>query len=194
MEIALYFGSFNPIHVGHLIIATQILNKTSIQQVWFVVSPQNPFKQSQSLLNEYDRLHLVNLAIEGNEKFRASNIEFQLPKPSYTATTLTYLMEKYPDHVFRIIIGSDSFQNIMRWKNADAIIRNHKLLIYKRPGFEVDNTINANIEVIDAPLLEISATYIRELVIEKKSIKYLVHEKVEEEIERSRFYQLKKIP
>jgi nicotinate-nucleotide adenylyltransferase len=194
MEIALYFGSFNPVHIGHLIIATQVLNKTSAQQVWFVVSPQNPFKQSQSLLNEYDRLHLVNLAIEGNEKFRASNIEFQLPKPSYTATTLMYLKEKYPDHEFRIIMGSDSFQNITRWKNADSIVRNHKLLIYKRPGFEVDNTINANIEVMDAPLLEISATYIRELIMEKKSIKYLVPEKVEGEIERSRFYQLKKIP
>lgn len=194
MEVGLYFGSFNPVHIGHLIIANQVLNRTSAQQVWFVVSPQNPFKLSQALLNEYDRLHLVNLAIGGNDKLKASNIEFQLPKPSYTATTLTYLKEKYPEHMFRIIMGSDSFQNLPRWKNADSIIENYKLIIYKRPGFDIDNKINANIEIMDAPLLEISSTYIRELVMEKKSIKYLVHEKVEIEIEQSRFYQLKKIP
>ena len=194
MKIGLYFGSFNPIHVGHCIIADYVANHTDLDQVWLVISPQNPFKLSVSLLNEYHRLHLAQLALADTPYIKASDCEFHLPKPSYTVETLAFLTQKYPHHSFTIIMGSDSFQNIMRWKNADAIIRNHKLLIYKRPGFEVDNTINANIEVIDAPLLEISATYIRELVIEKKSIKYLVHEKVEEEIERSRFYQLKKIP
>jgi len=194
MEIALYFGSFNPIHIGHLIIANQVLNRTSVNQVWLVVSPQNPFKLSQTLLNEYHRLHLVNLAIEDNEKIKASNIEFQLPKPSYTASTLVYLNEKYPEHSFRIIMGSDSFQNIVRWKNADKVIQNYRLIIYKRPGFDINNQVKANIEILEAPLLDISATYIRELIRQKKSIKYLVHEKVEKEIEESRYYQLKKIP
>ena len=119
MKIGLYFGSFNPVHVGHLIIANYIANHTNVEQVWLVVSPQNPLKQSNSLLNEYHRLALVNTALEGETKIRASDIEFRLPKPSYTVDTLAYLHEKYPDYDFVIIMGSDSYQNLHKWKNYE---------------------------------------------------------------------------
>jgi nicotinate-nucleotide adenylyltransferase len=164
MNIGLYFGSFNPIHVGHLIIATHILNETNLQKIWFVVSPQNPFKTSSSLLNEYDRFHLIQKAIGDNDRLRAVDIEFSLPKPSYTAHTLAYLKEKYPTHSFKIIMGSDSFQNLERWKNTEFIINNYPIIIYKRAGFEIDNRLNAQIEILEAPLLQISATHIRELI------------------------------
>jgi nicotinate-nucleotide adenylyltransferase len=189
MQIGLYFGSFNPIHNGHLIIANHILNETGIKKIWFVVSPQNPFKESASLLNEYDRLFLVQKAIEGNDNFRALDIEFSLPRPSYTSHTLAYLQEKYPDHQFSIIMGSDSFQNLPSWKNAEAIIRNYPLLVYKRPGFEVKELPGAKATVLEAPLLEISSTHIRKLIQSGKSIKYLVPEAVEDEIIASRFYK-----
>ena len=117
MKIGLYFGSFNPIHTGHLIIASHVSNYTDLQEIWFVISPQNPFKKSSSLLNENHRKFLVDLAIEGEDKLKSSNIEFKLPKPSYTVDTLLYLNEKYPKHEFSIIIGSDSYLNIEHWKN-----------------------------------------------------------------------------
>ena len=189
MKVGLYFGSFNPIHVGHLIIANHILNETDIQKIWFVVSPQNPFKKTTSLLNEYDRLHLVQKAVENDSRLRASDIEFLLPKPSYTAHTLAYLKERYPDNNFSIVMGSDSFQNLEKWENAETIIREYALIIYRRPGFEVENSIQANIQVMNAPLLEISATHIRELVKAGKSIKYLVPSSVEEEIASSGFFK-----
>jgi len=189
MKIGLYFGSFNPIHTGHLIIASHVLNETDLEKIWFVVSPQNPFKPSATLLNEYDRLHLVQQAIEADDRLRASEIEFSLPKPSYTAHTLTYLGEKYPSHQFSIIMGSDSFQNLSNWKNGEVIAANYPLLIYRRPGFEINNTLNANITIMEAPLLEISATHIRELIKLGKSIRYLVPDVVEKEIEKSGFYR-----
>lgn len=188
MKIGLYFGSFNPIHAGHLIIANHILNETNLQRVWLVVSPQNPFKKSATLLNEFDRLHLVQLAIEGDDRLKAVDIEFALPKPSYTATTLTYLAEKHPAYTFEIIMGSDSFQNIRSWHNADFILRNYKFNVYNRPGFAVGETHGANVQVMQAPLLEISATHIRTLIKEGKSIKYLVPQKVEKEILENRLF------
>ena len=164
MKVGLYFGSFNPIHIGHLIIANHILNETELEKIWFVVSPQNPFKASDALLNEYDRLHLVRAAIEDDSRMKGSDIEFSLPKPSYTVHTLTYLKEKHPSHEFFIIMGSDSFQNLGKWKNSEVIISNYTIIIYKRPGFEVENKWNATIRILDAPLLEISATHIRGLI------------------------------
>jgi nicotinate-nucleotide adenylyltransferase len=140
-------------------------------------------------LNEYDRLHLVRKAVEQDDRLRASDIEFSLPKPSYTAHTLAYLSEKYPEHQFFIIMGSDSFQNLGKWKNAEVIIKNYPILIYKRPGFEVVNKWEANIQTMNAPLLEISATHIREQIKAGKSIKYLVPQAVEEEIISSGFYK-----
>ena len=189
MQIGLYFGSFNPIHVGHLIIANHILNETGLQKVWFVVSPQNPFKKSDTLLNEYDRFHLVQKAIEGDDRLKASDIEFSLPKPSYTVHTLAYLKEKYPDNQFSIIMGSDSFQNLGNWKNAEVIIHNYPIVVYKRPGFEINNNQGANLQIMNAPLLEISATYIRELIKDGKSIKHLVPPAVEEEISTYGFFR-----
>src|SRR5215216_2154424 len=193
MKIGLFFGSFNPIHNGHLIIANHILNETPLNKIWFIISPQNPFKESSSLLNSYDRLHLVRKAIESDPRMKGSDIEFNLPKPSYTSTTLAYLAEKYPEHEFSIIIGSDSFQNLGKWKNFEYIVNNYHIIIYKRPGFEVTNILEAKIEIMNAPLLEISATYIRELIRKNKSIKYLVPESIEQEVQHNRFFQSKKI-
>jgi nicotinate-nucleotide adenylyltransferase len=189
MKIGLYFGSFNPVHTGHLIIAKHVLNTTAIQQVWLVVSPHNPLKKAGSLLNEYHRLHLVQAAIEGENDLKASNIEFHLPRPSYTIDTLTYLLEKYPVHDFAVIMGSDSFCNIHKWKNFEVLLRNYPLYVYRRPGFPVESTTNPNIVLLDAPLLEISSTHIRELVQSGKSIRYLVPDAVKEEIERNHYYR-----
>ena len=189
MNIGLFFGSFNPIHTGHLIIANHILNETNLQKIWFVLSPQNPFKTSANLLNEYDRLHLVQLAIEKDERLKASDIEFSLPKPSYTAHTLAYLSEKYPSHTFSIIMGSDSFQNLEKWKNPEFLISNFSFIVYTRPGFPLEKTHAAQLQLMDAPLLEISATHIRETVQKGKSIKYLVPDAVKDEIEKCGFYK-----
>ena len=188
MKIGLYFGSFNPIHVGHLIIANHVANNTNLNQVWFVISPQNPFKHNNTLLNEYHRLHLVQSAIEGENKLKASNVEFQLPRPSYTVDTLTYLKEKFPQHEFSIIMGSDSYQNLHKWKNYEVIIKNHQLYIYKRPGFEVKEEVE-KITILDAPLLEISSTEIRALIKRGKSIRYLVPDIVKEEIENNHYFK-----
>ncbi|MBI3139966.1 MAG: nicotinate-nucleotide adenylyltransferase [Sphingobacteriales bacterium] len=189
MKIGLYFGSFNPVHVGHLIIASHILNETDIEKVWFVVSPQNPFKQENGLLNEYHRLHLVKLATEQDNRIKASEIEFGLPKPSYTINTLAYLAEKYPDYEFSIIMGSDSFQNLPKWKNAELIIRDHGIYVYPRPGFPVENLTGANLHVVEAPLLQLSATHIRKCITEGKSIRYMVPDIVLEEIEKGGYYK-----
>jgi nicotinate-nucleotide adenylyltransferase len=189
MNIGLFFGSFNPIHVGHLIIANHFINTGTVDELWFVVSPQNPFKNSSGLLNEQHRLNLVKTAIDGEVKIKASNIEFKLPRPSYTINTLTYLTEKYPLHQFHIVMGSDGFQNLNKWKNAEAIIKNYPILIYKRPGFEVKETFGAITKVLDAPLLEISSTHIRELIKKKKSIRYLVTDAVKNEIELNNYYR-----
>ena len=189
MKIGLYFGSFNPVHVAHLIIANHVLNETEIDRVWFVVSPHNPFKNENSLLNEYHRLNLVRLAIENDNRMKASDIEFNLPKPSYTTATLAYLAEKYPEHQFYIIMGSDSFQNLPKWKNAEVIIKNYTLFVYTRPGFEIKNDFGANMQILDAPLLQLSATQIRENIKAGKSVRYMLPEKVLEEIERGNYYK-----
>lgn len=189
MKIGLYFGSFNPVHIGHLIIASHIVSNTDLDEVWFVVSPQNPFKVSQVLLNENHRLQLVRLAIENDKNLQVSNVEFKLPKPSYTINTLTYLKEKYPTREFSLIMGSDSFQNLPNWKNAEIIANNYQIYIYKRPGFDIKNTLNATVNILDAPLLEISSTHIRNLIAAGKSIRYLVTESVREEIEAQHYYR-----
>ncbi len=188
MKIGLYLGSFNPIHVGHLIIGSFVANNTDVDQVWFVVSPKNPLKKSSSLLNEYHRLHLVQLAIKDDEQLKASNIEFKLPRPSYTIDTLTYLREKYPDYEFSVIVGSDSFQNITKWKNFEQLLKNYSLYVYQRPGSEIKSEAQ-NIIVLNAPLLEISSTSLRDSIKEGKTIRYLVPESVREEIEKNRYYK-----
>jgi nicotinate-nucleotide adenylyltransferase len=189
MKIGLYFGSFNPVHVAHLIIANHMLNETDIEKVWFIVSPQNPFKTESGLLNEYHRLHLVRLATEEDNRIRASDIEFGLPKPSYTTATLAYLAEKHPEHEFCIIMGSDSFQNLHKWKNYEVIVKNYPVYVYIRPGFEINNSIGAKLHKLDAPLLQLSATLIRKYIKEGKSVRYMVTEKVLDEIEKGGYYK-----
>ncbi|MEY3946132.1 MAG: hypothetical protein RJB03_838 [Bacteroidota bacterium] len=190
MKIGLYFGSFNPIHNGHLIIAQHFLEETDLEKIWFVVSPQNPFKQNHSLLNEYHRLFLVQKAIEGETNMKAVDIEFSLPKPSYTIDTMTYLEEKYPEHQFCIIMGSDSFQNLEKWKSGSLIMTRYPIYIYVRSGFEVDQQkITENIVVLKAPLLDISASLIRKKIGEGKSVRYLIPDAVNEEIVNAGYYK-----
>jgi nicotinate-nucleotide adenylyltransferase len=189
VKIGLYFGSFNPIHAGHLIIAEHIVNHTDLDQLWFVVSPQNPLKKENTLLNEHHRKHLIDLAIEGEKKLRTSGIEFKMPRPSYTIDTLTYLADQYPEHRFSIIMGSDSFSNITRWKNHEVLLKDYPLYIYERPGFPITGAMGASITILKAPLLEISSTHIRELINLKRSIRYLVPDVVKEEIERNLYYK-----
>jgi nicotinate-nucleotide adenylyltransferase len=189
MNIGLYFGSFNPIHTGHCIIANHVAQNSDVDQVWLIVSPQNPFKPSASLLNEYHRLHLAQLATEGENKLKVSDIEFHLPRPSYTIDTMTYLAEKYPGHQFSIILGSDSLQNLHKWKNAEVLTERYAFHVYLRPEFDVINPLQATLKVLEAPLLQISSTQIRELIKKDKSIRYLVPDKVREEIELYRYYK-----
>jgi len=188
MNIGLYFGSFNPIHTGHLIIASHIVEHSDLDKIWFVLSPHNPLKSAHTLLNEYDRLHLAELAISDNPKFRVSNVEFHLPKPSYTIDTLTYLKEKFPLEHFFVIMGSDSYQNLPRWKNYEKILEYYQIMVYNRPGFEVGN-LYPGVTVMDAPLLEISSTYIREEIKAGRSIRYLVPDNVAEYITDNRYYK-----
>ncbi len=189
MKIGLFFGSFNPIHHGHLMVASFIANHTDLQQVWLVVSPQNPHKTQSSLLNEYDRLHLAQLAIEDDDQIKVSDIEFKLPKPSYTIDTLTYLEEKYPQHQFYVIMGSDSFQNLPKWKNFEALVKNYQFIVYRRPGFKITEKYGADVTYLEAPMLELSATLIRNNCKDGITIRYLVPEDVRLEIERNNYFK-----
>ena len=152
------------------------------------MSPHNPLKEAHSLLNEYDRLHLVELAIENNLKFRASNVEFHLPKPSYTIDTLAYLAEKFPLERFSVIVGSDSFQNIHRWKNYERLVAKYSFIVYRRPGFEIGETHGADLTVMDAPVLDISSTFIRQQIRQRKSVRYLLPDAVFRYVEENRYY------
>lgn len=189
MKIGLYFGSFNPVHNGHLIIANHFVNFSDLSQVWFVISPQNPLKKTRALLNEQHRKHLIDLSIEGESKLRTSNVEFKMPKPSYTIDTLTYLRDLYPENNFSIIMGSDSFTNIKRWKNYQLLLEKYFIYIYERPGFKMSSANNNKLTIAKAPLLDISSTRIRELIKDRKSIRYLVPDVVKGEIESHQYYQ-----
>jgi nicotinate-nucleotide adenylyltransferase len=189
MKIGLFFGSFNPIHVGHLIIANTMAHHADLEQVWFVVSPQNPFKKSKSLLHEFDRYDMVRMAIDDNPRFRATDIEFHLPRPSYTIDTLTHIQEKHPQHIFRLIIGGDNLEQFKNWKNYDKILEYYGLYVYPRPGaIKSDIELHANVQSVSAPLMDISATFVRDCIRTGKSIKYLVPDSVGEHISRKKFY------
>ena len=189
MKIGLFFGSFNPIHHGHLMVASYIANHTDLQQIRLVVSPQNPHKTQSSLLNEYDRLHLAQLAVENDDQIKVSDIEFKLPKPSYTIDTLTYLEEKFPQHQFYVIMGGDSFQNLPKWKNFETLVKNYQFIVYRRPGFDITENYGAKMQYLEAPMLELSATLIRNNCKEGITIRYLVPEDVRLEIERCNYFK-----
>lgn len=190
MKIGLFFGSFNPIHVGHMIIANHVANWTDMDQVWFIVSPQNPFKKSSNLARDYDRLDMVHLAIGDNLNLRASDIEFGMPRPSYTVDTLTYLKEKYPEHTFSLIMGGDNLANLHKWKNYQVILKNHKILVYKRPDYELGDLLTHNqVTVVEAPLMEISSSFIRKSLAQQKSIRYLVPDEVRKYLEENPIYR-----
>jgi nicotinate-nucleotide adenylyltransferase len=190
MNIGLFFGSFNPIHVGHLIVANIMANNGGVDQVWFVVSPQNPFKKSANLLHEFDRYDMVEKAIADNPKLKVSDIEFSMPKPSYTIDTLARLSEKYPNYTFKLIIGEDNLAQFSKWKNANKILEYYGLLVYPRPKAEPHNYgKHPNVHFIEAPLLDISATFIRSQLLAGKSIKYMVPEQVEGYIQLKKLYQ-----
>ena len=178
-KIGLFFGSFNPVHIGHMIIASFMATRTELDEVWFVVSPHNPLKPKKSLAPDYDRLHLVRLAIGDNPLLRASDIEFGLPKPSYTIDTLTYLREKYPRNDFVLIMGGDNLATLHKWKNYELILRDHRIFVYQRPntpdtGFED----HPHVELFEAPLMHLSATYIRDCILEGHSVQYLLPDAV----------------
>lgn len=189
-KIGLFFGSFNPIHIGHMIIANIMAENTDLNKVWFVVSPQNPFKPSKGLLHEFDRYDMVKAAIADHYKLEVSDVEFNLPKPSYTIHTLAYLTEKFPGKEFKVIIGEDNLENFTKWKNHEQILEQFGLYVYPRPHVtNSDLKRHAQVKMIEAPLLDISATYIRNCIKNNKSIRYLVPEPVEQLIRLKHFYQ-----
>lgn len=189
-KIGLFFGSFNPIHVGHMIIANVMAEHTDLHKVWFVVSPQNPFKPAKALLHEFDRIDMVRAAVADNYKLEASDVEFHLPKPSYTIHTLVHLSEKFPGKEFKVIMGEDNLEQFRKWKNYQEILEQYGLYIYPRPrATESDIKRHPHVKVIEAPLLDISATYIRECIRNNRSIRYLVPEPVEQMIRLKHFYK-----
>lgn len=190
IRTGLFFGSFNPIHIGHLAIANYMLEYAGLKQLWFVVSPQNPLKEKRTLLPDYQRLELVRLATEDDDRIRVSDIEFSMPKPSYTIDTLTYLSEKYPDRQFFLIMGADGLRTFHKWKNAGLLAERYPRLVYPRPGISAEEVRNhKNITLLDAPLMEVSSSFIRKAIREGKDVKYLVPEKSYRYIREMHFYE-----
>lgn len=192
-KIGLFFGSFNPIHIGHLILANYILEHSDMDELWFVVSPQNPFKEKKSLLKDHNRLDMVQLAVKNYPKMRPSNVEFSLPQPSYTIDTLTYLHEKYPDYSFSLIMGEDNLVSLHKWKNAETLIKNHHLIVYPRifEGEKKDSDLlqHENISLIKAPVIELSATEIRNMIRTGKNVRPMLPPEVFEYLDGSSFYK-----
>lgn len=191
MKIGLFFGSFNPVHTGHLLIANYFIEFAGLDKMWFIISPQNPFKTNDQLLNENTRLQLMKLAISNDPHFVASDFEFNLPRPSYTVNTLERLRQEYPYDTFVPVIGGDNLQSFHLWKDYQQILQFHEVYVYRRAGFH-ENPILANhpkIKIFEVPLLNISSTYIREMIQADKSIKYLVPQAVEEYISLHQLYR-----
>jgi len=199
-KVGLYFGTFNPIHVGHLIIANHFVEATDMTEVWLVVSPQNPLKQKEGLLDDHHRLAMVREAIFDNPKLHASNVEFDLPKPSYTVYTLQILKEKYPEIEFALIMGQDNLQNFHRWKNFEYILQNHSIYVYPRISQENQTEAQSAVTIgiqshrsirlsSDAPLMKISSSFIREAIKEGKDVRYLLTEPVYRYLTSMNFYK-----
>ena len=199
MKVGLFFGSFNPIHVGHLIIANYMADYTDFDEVWLVVSPQSPHKKKQSLLDDYHRLTLVKIAVEDNQKLRACDIEFGLGKPSYTAITLAYLNEKHPNYSFSLIMGEDNLRTLHKWHNYEEIIANNHVYVYPRlytqqelesaaPKIELNEHKNV-VNCKDVPLMKVSSSFIRKAIQEKKDVRYLLSEPVFNYVDEMNFYR-----
>ncbi|MGM0479389.1 MAG: nicotinate (nicotinamide) nucleotide adenylyltransferase [Bacteroidota bacterium] len=204
MKIGLYFGTFNPIHIGHLIISNYMADYTDLDQVWLIVSPQNPLKKKSSLLEDYHRLAIVKVAIDDNLKLRASDIEFKMPRPSYTADTLAYIKEKYPEHDFNLIMGEDNLRTFHKWKNYEHILQNHKLYVYPRVltiqeeaeveeiGYLPENKLrdHDNVELCeDAPIMKVSSSFIRQAIKEGNDVRYLLTASVHKYVSEMNFYR-----
>lgn len=190
MKVGLFFGSYNPIHIGHLAIANYMVEFGPIDQLWFVVTPHNPLKNKNNLLDDYQRLELVNRAIGDDFRFRASDVEFRLSKPSYTINTLTYLKEKFPKNDFYLIIGADNYVTMKKWKNWDILIRDFHFLVYPRPGYDHTSIdLGENFQIIDAPHIEISSTFIRNAIAEGRDVRHFLPPLVFQYISEMGFYQ-----
>ncbi|MBO4586317.1 MAG: nicotinate-nucleotide adenylyltransferase [Bacteroidales bacterium] len=187
---ALFFGSFNPIHVGHLIIANCMLQQEDVDEVWFVVSPQNPLKERATLLADHHRMQMVLRAIDDNYRLRACDIEMKLPVPSYTVVTLAALGEKYPEREFCLIMGSDNLESFERWRNYEYILEHYRLLVYPRPGSEhCQLTTHPSVTMVDVPTMNISSSYIRKQIAEGKDVRYLLTEPVYKYLTEMHFYE-----
>ncbi|QFZ54576.1 nicotinate-nucleotide adenylyltransferase [Oceanihabitans sp. IOP_32] len=192
MKVGLYFGSFNPIHIGHLIIANHMVEHSDLDQIWFVVTPHNPFKKKSSLLDDYERLEMVYLATKDYTKLQPSKIEFDLPQPNYTINTLVYLQEKHPDHEFSLIMGEDNLKSFHKWKNYELILENHHIYVYPRissgkVATPFDN--HQKIHHVDAPRIELSSTFIRNAIQAGKNVKPMLPEPVWKYIDQMLFYR-----
>lgn len=190
MKIGLLFGSFNPIHTGHLIIANYLANHTSLDKVWLVVSPHNPLKEKKDLIQIYDRLEMAKLATESAENISVSDIELKLPQPSYTIDTLTHLKELYPEHEFNLIMGADNLKSLKKWKNYELILRDYHIYVYPRPGFDnLELSNHPSVTLTQTPLMELSSTFIRKSIAAEKSVKYFLPDEVIAFIESKGLYR-----
>ena len=190
MKTGLFFGSFNPIHVGHMVLANYMLEFTDLDEVWFVVSPHNPLKDKQTLLSQTHRLAMVRLAVEDHPHFKASNIEFKLSQPSYTVNTLAHLKEKYPKKDLSLIMGMDNLQTFDKWKNYEHILKNHSLYVYPRPRLEPGKFANhKSVVLTDAPIMDISSSFIRKAIKEQKDVSCFMPDKVAAYIKEMNFYK-----
>lgn len=190
MKVGLFFGSFNPIHVGHMVLANYMLEFTDMKEVWFVVSPHNPLKEKSTLLSQTHRLQMVRMAVEDHPKLKASNVEFKLPQPSYTINTLTHLEEKYRKKEFALIMGMDNLQSFDKWKNYEQILKKHKIYVYPRQNSKGDKfKDHTNVHITEAPVMEISSSFIRAAIAEKKDVSCFMPDKVSEYIKEMNFYK-----
>lgn len=189
LRTGIFGGSFNPIHIGHLALANYLCENDYIDELWFLVSPQNPFKQNEKLLDDKTRLRMVNAAVSGYGRFYVSDFEFSLPKPSYTINTLNKLSETYIDRDFYLIIGADNWAAFDRWKSPKEIISKHHVLVYPRLGYDIPEMLPQNVRAVDSPLIEVSSTFIRESISQGKDVRYFLHPAVYEIIEKESLYR-----
>jgi nicotinate-nucleotide adenylyltransferase len=191
MKIGLFFGTFNPVHIGHMVIANYMVEYTDLEQIWMVVTPQNPFKQKESMLKDHDRLHLVRLAIGDDNRIRGSDAEFSLPQPNYTSTTLAYLKEKYHENDFALIMGADNLNHFHKWKNHEEILENHDLYVYPRLEANEGGEYRQHYKVnyVDAPVMKVSSSFIRKAIAEGKNVNFYMPTNVAKYVEEMNLYR-----